>query len=125
MLTSDKLVIGSKYNWIGQPARLIYLGKAGSWHQFKEIGDSREIWSEDLSSDLRLLEETDDTKTDWYSGDQKPYRDGLYERYLDSHSLYGFIVLQKFIRNKWYYTYDRTWFESNNQSYSWRGLRRK
>lgn len=50
--------IGGKYNWIGQPDRLIYLGKAGSWHQFKKIGDHREVWCEVLTQDLDSIEET-------------------------------------------------------------------
>lgn len=52
--------IGGKYNWKGQPDRLIYIGKAGSWHQFKKIGDPREVWCEVLTEDLQSIEETSD-----------------------------------------------------------------
>ena len=51
-------VIGGRYNWKGQPERLIYLGKQGAWHQFKKIGDHREVWCEVLSATLHMLEET-------------------------------------------------------------------
>lgn len=51
---------GEKYNWIGQPDRLVYLGKKGSWHQFKKIGDPRDVWCEVLDADLHMLEETKD-----------------------------------------------------------------
>lgn len=50
--------IGDKYNWIGQSERLIYVGKEGSWYQFKKIGDPREVWCEVLGSDLDEMEET-------------------------------------------------------------------
>jgi len=50
--------IGGKYNWRNQPDRLIYLGKKDGWHQFKKIGDSREVWCELRDSDLPSIEET-------------------------------------------------------------------
>ncbi len=54
--------LGGKYNWKGQPDRLIYLGRNwssnGYWHQFKKIGDSRDVWCEVLDSDLHMIEET-------------------------------------------------------------------
>lgn len=50
--------IGGKYNWKDQPDRLIYLGKKGNWHQFKKIGDPRDVWCEALDSDLESFEET-------------------------------------------------------------------
>ena len=56
MTTAPK--VGGKYNWVNQPERLIYLGKKGSWHQFKKIGDEREVWCEVLGSDLDSFEET-------------------------------------------------------------------
>jgi hypothetical protein len=42
----------------GQPQRLIYLGKAGNWHEFKKIGDPREVWCYVLDRDLSNLKET-------------------------------------------------------------------
>jgi len=61
---------GDKYNWKGQPERLIYLGHNfsgnGYWHQFSLIDDpkNREVWCEVLTSDLHMLEETkEDEKT--------------------------------------------------------------
>ena len=54
--------IGGKYNWIGQPERLVYIGKKryGTvyWHQFEKVDDPGKVWSEVLEEDLRLLEET-------------------------------------------------------------------
>lgn len=55
---------GAPYNWRGQPDRLIYLGKRGNWHQFKKIGDPREVWCEVVDQDLRMLEETDCVESD-------------------------------------------------------------
>jgi hypothetical protein len=52
--------VGGHYNWRYQNDKLIYLGKKGSWHQFKKIGDPRAVWCEVLDEDLELLEETRD-----------------------------------------------------------------
>jgi len=53
--------IGGKYNWKhAERDQLIYLGKKGSWHQFKKIGDPREVWCEVLDEDLHMIEETKD-----------------------------------------------------------------
>jgi len=57
-LTPATMKRGAPYNWKGQPDRLIYLRKHGSWHQFKKIGDPREVWCEVLDADLHMLEET-------------------------------------------------------------------
>lgn len=50
--------IGGHYNWKNQPERLIYLGKLGKWHQFKNIDDFREVWCEVLTEDLLMFEES-------------------------------------------------------------------
>lgn len=51
--------IGGHYNWIGQPERLVYLGKKGCWHQFRLARDPAwKVWCEVLTEDLRMLEET-------------------------------------------------------------------
>lgn len=57
-LAPESMKRGGRYNWKSQPDRLIYLGKKGAWHQFKKIGDPREVWCEVLSEDLHMLEET-------------------------------------------------------------------
>ena len=58
-LTPGVMKRGAPYNWRHAPHdRLIYLGKLGNWHQFKRIGDRREVWCEVLDEDLRMLEET-------------------------------------------------------------------
>lgn len=53
------------YNWKGQPDRLVYLGRNrsgnGWWHQFRKIGDPRDVWCEVTDADLHMLEETVDT----------------------------------------------------------------
>jgi len=58
VLTPATMKCGGRYNWRNQPDRLIYLRKFGIWHQFKKIGDTREVWCEVLDDDLRMLEET-------------------------------------------------------------------
>lgn len=56
--------IGGRYNWKGQPERLIYLGlcepRNGRWHQFAKVEAPSVVWCEVLDSDLRLIEETQD-----------------------------------------------------------------
>jgi hypothetical protein len=50
---------GGRYNWkYAEKDQLVYLGKAGSWHQFRKIGDPRTVWCEVLDADLCMLEET-------------------------------------------------------------------
>jgi hypothetical protein len=57
-LTAESLKRNGRYNWKGQPDRLIYLRKFDGWHQFKKIGDPREVWCEVRAEDLHMLEET-------------------------------------------------------------------
>ncbi len=61
-LTPAGMKIGGRYNWKSQPERLVYLGRNwsinGWWHQFRKIGDSRDVWCEVVDSDLHMLEET-------------------------------------------------------------------
>ena len=56
------LVKGKRYNWIGQPERLIYLGENwssnGYWHQFAKVESPDIVWCECLDSDLKNIEET-------------------------------------------------------------------
>jgi hypothetical protein len=56
------MIIGGKYNWIGQPERLIYLGDNfsgnGYWHQFAKIESPSVVWCEVKGSDLHMFEET-------------------------------------------------------------------
>ncbi len=59
-LTPATMKRGGRYNWKNQPERLIYLRKFDGWHQFKKIGDPREVWCEVLDADLNMLEETHD-----------------------------------------------------------------
>ena len=54
MLTEQDLKMDKKYKWIGQREELIYVGKEGSWHQFKLV-DGAVIWCEVLSHDLCML----------------------------------------------------------------------
>ena len=54
--------IGGKYNWKGQPERLVYLGKNwsgnGYWHQFAKAEIPDVVWCEVLDHDLPMIEET-------------------------------------------------------------------
>ena len=54
--------IGGKYNWKGQPERLIYLGNNwsgnGYWHQFAKVESPGVVWCEVLGPDLHMIEET-------------------------------------------------------------------
>lgn len=52
------LKVGYPYNWVHQHDKLIYVGKAGSWFQFRKIGDTRPVWCEVLEEDLASIEET-------------------------------------------------------------------
>lgn len=53
---------GGKYNWKGQPERLVYLGHNwsgnGYWHQFEKVDAPGVIWCEVLTADLPMIEET-------------------------------------------------------------------
>lgn len=57
------MVIGGKYNWIGQPERLVYIGKSGNWHQFAEVGTPDYVWCEVLDKDLHKLEPTQERQS--------------------------------------------------------------
>ena len=57
-LQASTMKRGGRYNWKNQPERLIYIRKWNGWHQFKKIGDPREVWCEVLDEDLHMLEET-------------------------------------------------------------------
>ena len=57
-LTEQQLKIGGRYNWQYQPERLIYLGKAGYWHQFAEVAAPGVVWCEVLENYLQNFEET-------------------------------------------------------------------
>lgn len=56
--------IGGRYNWKGQKERLVYLGHNcsgnGHWHQFALVDNPGVIWCEVKTSDLHLIEETED-----------------------------------------------------------------
>jgi hypothetical protein len=64
MLTAQALKIGARYNWKGQPERLVYIGSRfypgdrRCWHQFAKTDDTDTVWSEVLGSDLSHFEET-------------------------------------------------------------------
>lgn len=57
-----KFEIGGKYNWPGQPERLVYIGRNwsgnGYWHQFEKIDHPGVVWCEVTDGDLHMLEET-------------------------------------------------------------------
>ena len=55
-----RMVIGERYNWRGQPERLIYMGRPwsgnGYWHQFALVDKPDEVWCEVLDDDLDSFE---------------------------------------------------------------------
>ena len=57
-------VVGGRYNWKGQPERLVYMGTARypgdlrTWHQFAKVETPNECWCEVLTSDLGMFEES-------------------------------------------------------------------
>ncbi len=55
--------IGGRYNWIGQPERLVYIGiklyPDGIWHQFAKVGETK-VWCEVRKSDFDRFERTKD-----------------------------------------------------------------
>jgi len=59
-LKPETMKRGGRYNWKGQPERLIYLGRELGWHQFHWSDDPkrRRVWCEVLDADLHMLEET-------------------------------------------------------------------
>ena len=61
-LTPATMKIGGRYNWKGQPERLVYRGRNwsgnGYWHQFSKVESPSDIWCEVLDADLHMLEET-------------------------------------------------------------------
>lgn len=60
MADKNSMKIGGKYYWKhAERDELIYLGKKGAWHQFKKIGDPRDVWCEVLDEDLHMIEETE------------------------------------------------------------------
>jgi hypothetical protein len=61
-VTRDTLRIGGRYNWKGQPERLVYMGlcepRNGCWHQFAKVEAPTVCWSEVTDADLSSFEET-------------------------------------------------------------------
>lgn len=61
-LTLQNLKVGGKYNWKGQPERLVYLGpcdpRKGRWHQFAKVEDPSKVWCGVSVSYFHMLEET-------------------------------------------------------------------
>lgn len=63
-MSPDQLKIGGRYNWLGQPERLTYLGiqrypgDGRAWHQFAKVDEPEAVWCEVLASDLLRFEET-------------------------------------------------------------------
>ena len=62
MLKPSSLVKGNNYNWIGQPERLVYVGRTFCqrefWYQFALVDKPEEVWCEVLQSQLDQFEET-------------------------------------------------------------------
>lgn len=63
MTNPIKPVVGTRYNWKGQPERLIYVGLKhypgnGAWHQFAKVEEPDVCWCEVRESDLPSFEES-------------------------------------------------------------------
>ena len=58
------MLIGGRYNWKGQPERLVYIGVRWYdntiWHQFEKVGEPGVVWCEVLESDFALFEKTEE-----------------------------------------------------------------
>lgn len=60
--------IGGLYNWKGQPERLVYMGTRRYrgdlllWHRFAKVETPEVCWSEVLTPELAMFEETKGTK---------------------------------------------------------------
>lgn len=67
-MDEKKLRIGGRYNWIGQPERLVYICKNwsgnGYWHQFEKVGEPGVGWCEVTNDQLSSFEETTDLLTE-------------------------------------------------------------
>ena len=54
--------LGGRYNFKGQPERLVYIGNNfsgnGYWHQFAKVESPGKVWCEVKDSELHLIEET-------------------------------------------------------------------
>lgn len=63
-LSPADLIRGGRYNWKGQPERLIYIGRdrsgTGKWHQFAKVEEPARVCCEILDTDLRMIEKTPD-----------------------------------------------------------------
>jgi hypothetical protein len=61
-MIATQFIIGGRYNWRGQPERLIYMGRNwsgnGYWHQFAKVESPGVVWCEVTDADLRMLEAT-------------------------------------------------------------------
>lgn len=61
-MTREAMKMYGRYNWRGQPERLVYIGRNwsgnGFWNQFEKLGQPGVVWCEVLDSDLRMLEAT-------------------------------------------------------------------
>jgi hypothetical protein len=54
--------VGGRYNWKGQPERLVFLGRNwsgnGFWNQFAKVEYPSIVWCEVLDADLSHFEES-------------------------------------------------------------------
>lgn len=64
--TELRMKVGGRYNWIGQPERLIFLGRNwsgnGYWNQFARVETPQVVWCEVVDDDLPCFEETEEMK---------------------------------------------------------------
>jgi len=62
-MDKDKLVVGGRYHWQGQPERLIYLGLdvSGRRYQFSRVEYPEIVWIEVSPNYLHLIVETEES----------------------------------------------------------------
>lgn len=53
-MKEHELVVGEQYKCAGDSINIQYLGKAGNWYQFAEVGKDV-VWMEVLATDLFML----------------------------------------------------------------------
>ena len=49
------MVKGKTYRFTYDTLELTYIGKAGNWHQFVKVGETK-VWAELMDTDLHMME---------------------------------------------------------------------
>lgn len=57
-MRKQDLVVNGRYNWVGQPERLRYVGWSRGWFQFEKVGEPGVVWCEVRAECLDAIEPT-------------------------------------------------------------------